>query len=60
VLDSFICHGLSKDEASEEALLQVVAGSDTSATPIRIIMLNLLTDPKVHACFIAEIKRPST
>ena len=55
MLGSFIRHGLNKEEASGEALLQVVAGSDTSATPIRAVMLNLLTNPSAYKRLRDEI-----
>ncbi|KAJ3528911.1 hypothetical protein NM208_g9996 [Fusarium decemcellulare] len=45
MLGSFIRHGLDQEEASRESLLNVVAGSDTSATTIRLIMLSLLSNP---------------
>lgn len=55
MLGSFIRHGVSQDQASGEALLQVVAGSDTSATTIRIVMLSLLTNPTAYRKLQAEI-----
>src|SRR5262245_10590283 len=55
MLGSFIRHGLTQDEASGEALLQVVAGSDTSASTIRIVMLNLLSSPAIYRKLQAEI-----
>ncbi|KAF2868641.1 cytochrome P450 [Massariosphaeria phaeospora] len=55
MLGSFVRHGLSQEEASGEALLQVIAGSDTSASTIRIVMLNLLTNPTAYRKLQAEI-----
>ncbi|KAF2467480.1 cytochrome P450 [Lindgomyces ingoldianus] len=55
MLGSFIRHGLSQEEASGEALLQVVAGSDTSASTIRAVMLNILTNPAVYRRLQTEI-----
>lgn len=55
MLGSFIRHGLTEEEASGEALLQVVAGSDTSASTIRIVMLSLLTNPAAYRRLQAEI-----
>jgi cytochrome P450 len=55
MLGSFIRHGLTEEEASGEALLQVVAGSDTSASTIRIVMLNLLCNPTAYKKLQAEI-----
>ena len=55
MLGSFIRHGLNQNEASGEALLQVVAGSDTSASTIRAVILNILTNPTVYRKLQAEI-----
>lgn len=55
MLGSFIRHGLDREEASREALLNVVAGSDTSATTIRLIMLSLLSSPVAYRKLQNEI-----
>ena len=48
MLGSFIRHGLSQEEAAGEALVQIVAGSDTSAGTIRAVMLGAVTTPNVY------------
>lgn len=55
MLGSFIRHGLDQEEASRESLLNVVAGSDTSATTIRVIMLSLLSNPLAYRRLQKEI-----
>jgi cytochrome P450 len=55
MLGSFIRHGLNQVEASGEALLQVVAGSDTTASTIRIVMIHLLSSPPVYKRLQSEI-----
>ena len=55
MLGSFIRHGLSEEEAAGEALLQIVAGSDTSAGTIRAVMLNVLTNPHIYKRLQDEI-----
>ncbi|KAF2261392.1 cytochrome P450 [Lojkania enalia] len=55
MLGSFIRHGLTQEEASGEALLQVIAGSDTSASTIRFVMLFILTNPTVYKRLQSEI-----
>ncbi|KAF9697527.1 hypothetical protein EKO04_004233 [Ascochyta lentis] len=55
MLGSFIRHGLTQDEAAGEALLQIVAGSDTSAGTIRAVMLNVVTNPMVYRKLQTEI-----
>ena len=55
MLDSFIKHGLSQLEAESESLLQILAGSDSTATAIRMTTLYLLTNPPVYAKLRNEI-----
>jgi cytochrome P450 len=55
MLGSFIRHGLTQEQASGEALLQVIAGSDTSAGTLRAVMLNLLTNPPMYRRLQKEI-----
>ncbi|PKS13186.1 hypothetical protein jhhlp_000531 [Lomentospora prolificans] len=55
MLGSFMRHGLNREEASGEALLQVVAGNDTSATAIRMVMLYLMTNPSAYIRLQSEI-----
>jgi len=55
MLGSFIRHGLTQDEASRESLLNVVAGSDTTATTIRLMMLSILSNPTAYRKLQDEI-----
>jgi cytochrome P450 len=55
MLASFIRHGLSGDELRTEALEQIIAGSDTTATAIRTTMLHVITNPRVYAKLQREI-----
>lgn len=55
MLASFVHHGLSKEDVFSEAVLQVLAGSDTTATAIRCIMLYLCSHPRVYSKLQAEI-----
>jgi cytochrome P450 len=55
MLGSFIQNGLTQEEAASESLLQIFAGSDTSATTIRILLLHVLTNPHMYARLRAEI-----
>jgi cytochrome P450 len=55
MLGSFVAHGLSKEDAQGESVVQIIAGSDTSATAIRSTMLFIMTNPQVYARFQAEI-----
>ncbi|KAL8389335.1 hypothetical protein RB595_008759 [Gaeumannomyces hyphopodioides] len=55
MLASFSRHGLSADDMVSESALQIVAGSDTTATSLRVIMLYLLSHPRVYAKLQAEV-----
>ncbi|KAF5581686.1 cytochrome P450 monooxygenase [Fusarium pseudoanthophilum] len=54
---SFVAHGLTQKEAESEILLQIVAGSDTTATAIRSIMLHIITNPLVYTTLRDEISK---
>jgi cytochrome P450 len=55
MLTSFKRHGLSKDELFTEFILQILAGSDTTAAAIRPTMLYLIVDARVYAKLQAEV-----
>lgn len=55
MLGSFLNHGLSQEEAESETLLQLLAGSDTTATAIRATILFLITTPRALWRLRAEI-----
>ncbi|KAK8073572.1 pisatin demethylase, partial [Apiospora phragmitis] len=56
MLVSFINHGLTQAECESEALFMFVAGSDTSASAIRITMFYILSCPRAHQKLKAEIR----
>ncbi|EEH40562.2 benzoate 4-monooxygenase cytochrome P450 [Paracoccidioides lutzii Pb01] len=55
LLGSFVANGLSQKEAEAESLVQIIAGSDTTATTLRTGILLLTTSPKVYTTLLAEI-----
>jgi cytochrome P450 len=55
MLASFIRHGLNTEELRTEAFLQILAGSDTTATAIRGTMLYLVSNPPVYLKLQKEI-----
>ncbi|KAH6838567.1 cytochrome P450 [Chaetomium sp. MPI-CAGE-AT-0009] len=55
MLGSFVAHGLTKEEAEGETVVQIIAGSDTSATAIRSTLLFIITNPLVYRRLQAEI-----
>lgn len=56
MLASFMRHGLTKDDLFTESLLQILAGSDTTAAGIRSVMLYLFTHPRVYNRLRVEIE----
>ncbi|EXJ63632.1 uncharacterized protein A1O5_11393 [Cladophialophora psammophila CBS 110553] len=57
MLGSFVAHGLTKKDAESESLVQIVAGSDTTATVIRIGIFHAPTSPLVYQNLQEEIDR---
>jgi cytochrome P450 len=55
MLASFLRHGLSRDDLFTESILQILAGSDTTATAIRCTMLYIISNPRVYAKLQAEV-----
>ena len=55
MLNSFIRRGLSRERASEESILNLTAGSDTTATTMRATLLNIMTSPRLYQLLTAEI-----
>jgi cytochrome P450 len=55
MLASFIRNGVSGDDLFQEAFEQIIAGSDTTAAAIRIIMLYIITHPRVYSKLQSEI-----
>ncbi|OHE95151.1 cytochrome P450 [Colletotrichum orchidophilum] len=55
MLGSFVARGLTQAEAESEILMQLLAGSDTTATAIRATILHIITNPQVTASLRAEI-----
>ncbi|KAI1504579.1 cytochrome P450 [Biscogniauxia marginata] len=55
MLDEWIKNGMSRRECELELAIQVPAGSETSTTAIRGIMLYILTAPNVYARLRGEI-----
>lgn len=56
MLSSFLQHGLTREEAEGEALVNIIAGSDTTATSIRTTMLYLMSSPQVYRKLAHEVR----
>lgn len=57
MLGSFLEHGISDQEAEQEAVLQIIAGSDTTATTIRMILFFIMTNPRVYRSLGDELDK---
>ncbi|KAL8685063.1 MAG: hypothetical protein Q9218_007996, partial [Villophora microphyllina] len=55
MIGSFINNGLTQEECESETLLQVIAGSDTTATALRTTMFHIVSQPHVYNTLRAEI-----
>ncbi|KAJ4305522.1 hypothetical protein N0V90_001053 [Kalmusia sp. IMI 367209] len=60
MIASFIRNGVSGDDLFQEVFETLLAGSDTTAAAIRIIMLYLMSTPRVYAKLRAEIDATAT
>ncbi|KAL1882886.1 Cytochrome P450 monooxygenase aba1 [Diaporthe australafricana] len=56
MLGSFIHHGLSQQECEVEGLFMIIAGSESTASAIRSILVHTMTTPRVYVKLKAEIK----
>lgn len=55
MLGSFIRHGLTQQECEVEALLQILAGADSTATALRTTFLFILSSPSAYRKLQDEI-----
>ncbi|KAF7197445.1 Cytochrome P450 monooxygenase [Pseudocercospora fuligena] len=55
MLTSFLNHGLTRSELESEAVLQILAGSDTTATAVRSVVLHVVSNPHIHQKLVQEI-----
>ena len=55
MLGSYIAHGLSQRECETEAVLNIMAGSDTTVTALRTIVLYIISNPRVYQKLQTEL-----
>ncbi|GAP93433.2 putative cytochrome p450 [Rosellinia necatrix] len=56
LLGSWIRNGLTQEQAEMEGLFMIVAGSDTTASALRITLLHVMTCPRVYNKLKQEIR----
>jgi cytochrome P450 len=59
MLGSFVRNGLNQQEAESESMLQILGGSDSTATAIRMTLLYILTNPVIYTKLMQELKANS-
>ncbi|KAI1380990.1 cytochrome P450 [Hypoxylon crocopeplum] len=57
MMGSFIRHGMTKKECGDEAMLQMLAGSDTTAVSIRVTLMYIMATPRVYSRLKGLIKQ---
>ncbi|KAK7931185.1 Cytochrome P450 monooxygenase lolP1 [Apiospora marii] len=57
MVGAWMRHGMDKQEVLAESLIQVIAGSDTTATAIRSTMLYITATPRVYQRLKEELRR---
>ncbi|KAI1773371.1 cytochrome P450 [Hypoxylon cercidicola] len=57
MMASFIRHGLTRKECCDEAMLQLLAGTDTTAGAIRSTLLYIMATPRVYSRLKSMIKQ---
>lgn len=55
MLASFMARGLSLEECKSESLVQVIAGSDSTSSTIRMTMLYIISSPRIYLRLQREI-----
>lgn len=56
MLGSWMRCGLSAKEAENESITETLGGSDSTATAIRMIFLNVISNPAVYSKLMAELE----
>ncbi|KAL8745609.1 MAG: hypothetical protein Q9190_002263 [Brigantiaea leucoxantha] len=55
ILGAMVDRGMSLEQAESESLLAAMAGADPVATAVRVNLLHILTNPRVHNRLLAEL-----
>ncbi|KAM5357110.1 hypothetical protein ACJZ2D_016610 [Fusarium nematophilum] len=56
MVTTFISNGLTQQELADEAILQILAGSDTTSTTMRCGMLSIISSTRVYLRLVEEGK----
>ncbi|KAI6769571.1 hypothetical protein HG530_004200 [Fusarium avenaceum] len=60
MMQAHINSGMNEEELIQQAFISIIAGSNTSAHALRMIILSLITNPTAYAALIAEIRQSTS
>lgn len=55
MMGSFFRHGMKRSQVESEVVLQILAGSDTTATAVRSVLLNVVSCERVYGRLMRDI-----
>ncbi|XTI85616.1 cytochrome P450 [Cenococcum geophilum] len=55
MLGSFLAHGLTQDQLESETVTQITAGSDSTATAIRMTLFLITTNASIYSTILSEL-----
>ncbi|KAG4293831.1 hypothetical protein FPRO06_00416 [Fusarium proliferatum] len=56
MMQMHISNGMNEEELIQQAFISIIAGSNTTAHALRMIILSLITNPSAYRSLIAEIR----
>ncbi|KAH8734711.1 cytochrome P450 [Ilyonectria robusta] len=56
MMQAHINNGMTKEELIQQVFISIIAGSNSSAHVLRMIILSLITNPTAYTCLVAEIR----
>ncbi|KAH7207945.1 cytochrome P450 [Fusarium oxysporum] len=57
MMQMHISNGMNEEELIQQAFISIIAGSNTTAHALRMIILSLITNPNAYRSLIAEIRK---
>ncbi|WZH40486.1 uncharacterized protein QYS62_001419 [Fusarium acuminatum] len=60
MMQAHINSGMNEEELIQQVFISIIAGSNTSAHALRMIILSLITNPTAYAALIAEIRQSAS
>ncbi|KAF5558637.1 pisatin demethylase (cytochrome P450) [Fusarium mexicanum] len=57
MMQMHISNGMNEEELIQQAFISIIAGSNTTAHALRMIILSLITNPKAYRSLVAEIRK---